>query len=81
MSALPKEQDVPVCFLIVDFKYNFSVVSLYHTHKSVTENIKHGDEIIINNPHLIHVSLEFKGKLYTYQTIKVTDITNVLVNG
>jgi Tetratricopeptide repeat protein 5 OB fold domain len=66
---------------MVDFKYNFSVVSLYHTNKSVAENIKHGDEILIKNPHIIHVSLEFKGKLYTYQTIKVTDITNVLING
>jgi hypothetical protein len=66
---------------MVDFKYNFSVVSLYHTNKSVAENIKHGDEILIKNPNIIHVSLEFKGKLYTYQTIKVTDITNVLING
>jgi hypothetical protein len=66
---------------MVDFKYNFSVVSLYHTNKSVAENIKHGDEILIKNPNIIYVSLEFKGKLYTYQTIKVTDITNVLING
>ena len=66
---------------MVDFKYNFTVVSLYHTNKSVSENIKHGDEILIKNPNIIHVSLEFKGKLYTYQTIKVTDITNVLING
>jgi hypothetical protein len=70
-----------VCFLIVDFKYNFSVVSLYHTHKSLAENIKHGDEILIKNPNIIRVSLEYKGKLYTYQTIKVTEITNVLING
>lgn len=69
-----------MCFLIVDFKYNFSVVSIYHTNKSLSETIKHGDEILIKNPTVIHTSLEYRGKLYTYQTIKVTDITNVLVN-
>ena len=34
VTHLPKEQDVPLCFLIVDFKYNFSVISLYHANKS-----------------------------------------------
>jgi len=69
-----------MCFLVVDFKYNFSVVSIYHTNKSLTDNIKAGDEILIKNPHIIHTSLEYKGKFYTYQTVKVTDITNVLIN-
>ena len=50
VSHLPKEQDVPMCFLIVDFKYNFSVVSLYHTNKFINESIKPGDEILIKNP-------------------------------
>jgi len=39
-----------MCFLVVDFKYNFSVVSIYHTNKSLTDNIKAGDEILIKNP-------------------------------
>lgn len=69
-----------MCFLIVDFKYNFSVVSIYHTNKSLNDNIKPGDEILIKNPQIIHTSLEYRGKLYTYQTVKVTDITNVLIN-
>ncbi|CDW76195.1 tetratricopeptide repeat protein 5 [Stylonychia lemnae] len=77
---LAKEQDVPMCFLVVDFKYNFSVVSIYHTNKSLTDIIKPGDEILIKNPQMIHTSLEFKGKLYNYQTLKVTDITNILIN-
>lgn len=57
---------MPVCFLIVDFKYNFSIVSIYHTNKSLSETYKHGDEILIKNPNTIFVSLEYKGKLYTY---------------
>jgi len=68
-------------FLVVDFKHNFCVVSIYHTNKSLTENIKHGDEILIKNPNLIYTSLEYKGRLYTYQTVKGTEITNILVNG
>ena len=35
VSHLPKEQDVPLCFLIVDFKFNFSGVSIYHTNKTL----------------------------------------------
>ncbi len=71
-----------MCFLVVDFKHNFSVVSLYHTNKTLAaeSHIKNGDEILIKNPDMIFTSLEFKGKLYTYQTVKVTDITNVLIN-
>ena len=83
VTHLPKEQDVPLCFLIVDFKYNFSVISLYHANKSFVQDnhLKTGDEILIKNPDIIFTSLEFKGKLYTYQTVKVTEITNILVNG
>ncbi len=70
-----------MCFLIVDFKHNFSVVSLYHTNRQLAQDIKHGDEILIKNPDVIFTSLEFKGKLYTYQTVKVTDISTILING
>jgi hypothetical protein len=45
------------------------------------QGLKAGDEILIKNPDIIFTSLEFKGKLYTYQTVKVTEITNILVNG
>ena len=48
-----------MCFLVVDFKYNFSVVSIYHTNKSLESSIKHGDEILIKNPNLIFTTLEF----------------------
>ena len=34
----------------------------------------------MKNPQVVQTSLEYRGKLYAYQTIKVTDITNVLVN-
>lgn len=43
IDHLPKDQEVPMCFLVVDYKYVFSVVSVYHTNKSLAENIKHGD--------------------------------------
>ena len=68
VTDLPKDQEVPMCFLIVDFKYNFSVLSIYHTNKSlvVDNHIKAGDEILIKNPDAIFTSLEFKGRLYTY---------------
>ena len=72
-----------MCFLIVDFKYNFSVISIYHTNKTlvVDNHLKAGDEILVKNPDVIFTSLEYNGKLYTYQTVKVTEISNILVNG
>lgn len=66
VTYLPKEQEVPLSFLVVDFKYIFSVVSIYHTNRSLSENLKAGDEILIKNPNMIYTSLEFKGKLYTF---------------
>ena len=81
VAHLPKESEVPMSFLVVDFKYIFSVVSLYQTNKSLADNIKPGDEILIKNPNMIYTSLEFKGRLYTFQTIKITDIPNILLNG
>lgn len=53
-------------FLVVDFKYIFSVVSLYHINKTLSDNIRPGDEILIKNPNMIYTSLEYKGKLYTF---------------
>ena len=57
-----------MCFLNVDFKYNFSVLSIYHTNKSLVldNHIKAGDEILIKNTDAIFANLEFKGLLYTY---------------
>ena len=74
---------MPLCFLIVDFKFNFCVISLYHANKSLVEDnhLKAGDEILVKNPDVIFTSLQFQGRLYAYQTVKVTDITNILVNG
>ncbi len=78
---LPKEQEVPLSFLVVDYKYVFSVVSLYHTNKTLSETVKAGDEFLIKNPNMIYTSLEYKGRLYTFQTIKVTEISDILLNG
>ena len=57
-----------MCFLIVDFKYNFSVLSIYHTNKSLVldNHIKAGEEILIKKADAIFANLEFKGRLYTY---------------
>ena len=35
VNTLPKEQEVPLCFLVVDHKYNFSVISIYNTNKTL----------------------------------------------
>lgn len=81
LATLDKNSDVPMCFLIVDSNYNFTVISLYQTNKSIKEMFKYGDEIIIKDPSLDFVSLEFDKKLYSYPSVKVVNILNILHNG
>merc|ERR1712178_302404 len=78
---LEKPADVPVSFLIVDFKHNFCVMSVYHVSKQLSEKIRSGSEVLVREPHLVLVQLQFKGYTYSYQCVKVTDIRNILVNG
>ena len=69
-----------MCFLIVDFKQNYTILSLYHTNKSIVERIKFEDEILIKNPHFFYVHGEEKGKIYSYPCIRVTSLNDILVN-
>lgn len=79
--GLEKESDVPLCFLLVDYKHNFCVTSIYHMSKNLTSKIRPGSEVLIKNPHLVLIQLNFKGYQYNYQCLKVTDISQILVNG
>jgi tetratricopeptide (TPR) repeat protein len=81
VNNLYKDSDVPMCFLLVDYKHNFCVTSIYHMSKSVTDKIKPGSDVLIKNPHLVLIQLQFKGYQYNYQCLKVTDISNILVDG
>jgi len=66
--------------LVVDSKNVYFVVSFYGTNNTLKEKLASGDICYIKNPQLIFTSLEFKGKLYSYQCIKVGEITDVLIN-
>mmetsp|Transcript_9290 Transcript_9290/g.15641 ORF Transcript_9290/g.15641 Transcript_9290/m.15641 type:complete len:143 (+) Transcript_9290:939-1367(+) len=81
VNNLEKQTDVPMSFLMVDYKHNFCVGSVYHTNKSIETKLKSGNEIIIKNPHLVLVTLTFKGYTYNYQCVKVTNAKNIMVNG
>lgn len=81
VHQLDKQSDVPLCFLLVDYKHNFCVASIYHTSKGLANKIKSGCEVLIKNPHLVLIQLSFKGYQYNYQCLKVTDVSGILVNG
>lgn len=81
VNSLDKDTDVPLCFLLVDYKHNFCVTSIYHLNKGLANQIKSGSEILIKNPHLVLIQLNFKGYQYNYQCLKVTDVSTILVNG
>lgn len=68
---LERPNEVPQSFLIVDSAQNFAVVSFYHTNNTLKDELKSGDLIHIKNPQLIFTSLEFKGRVYSYNNIKV----------
>jgi len=69
-----------MCFLVVDYKFNFVVISLYHTSTETKSKLKYGDEILIWNPNLQFISLEKDKKIYSYPCIWVTSVSDVLVN-
>ena len=75
VHSLDKVSDVPMCFLLVDYKHNFCVTSIYHTSKAITNKIRQGCEVLIKDPNLVLVSLKFKGYQYNYQCLKVTNIS------
>jgi len=81
VNNIYKESDVPTCFLLVDYKHNFCVTSIYHMSKNTTEKIRPGGDVLIKNPHLVLIQMSFKGYQYNYQCLKITDISNILVNG
>lgn len=81
VNFLDKNSDVPMCFLLVDFKHNFCVTSIYHMSCKLQEKIRTASEVLIKNPLLVLVQCNYKGYSYSYQCLKVTDITNLLVNG
>ena len=81
VNNIYKESDVPNCFLLVDYKHNFCVTSIYHMSKNFTDKIRLGGDVLIKDPYLVLVQLLFKGYSYNYQCLKVTDISNILVDG
>lgn len=81
VNSLDKQIDVPQCFLMVDSKHNFCVLSVYHMSKKCVDKMRAGSALLIRNPHLVLTQLQFKGYQYNYQCIKVTDVNSLLVNG
>jgi hypothetical protein len=57
VNNIYKESDVPTCFLLVDYKHNFCVTSIYHMSTGVTDKIRSGGDVLIKNPHLVLVQL------------------------
>ena len=78
---LQRPPEVPQSFLIVDSAQNFAVASFYHTNNTLQNVIKAGDLVYIKNPQLIFTSLDFRGRMYSFNCIKCAHLTDVLVNG
>lgn len=63
VCSLPKDTDVPLCFLVVDHKHNYHALSIYHMNKDISEKIKCADDVIVRNPHLEFITGEMGGKV------------------
>ena len=75
-----KDPEVPACFLCIDSKGTYTVVSLYNINKGVRDKIKYGDEILIRDPVLMFISIEYESRLLTYPCIRVINLSDLLVN-
>lgn len=73
--------DVPSTMLIVDSQHSFAVCSIYGTSKALlTAKVQSGDLLYIKNPQMVFTQMEFKGRMYSYQCMKVDELCNVLLN-
>ena len=80
VNKVERTQNIPMCFLLVDGKHNFCVLSVYHYNQDISETMRAGCEIFIRNPHLVLIQMPYKGYTYSYQCLKVTDMTSLLAN-
>lgn len=80
ICQIHKNPEVPACFLCIDSKYNYTVVSLYNINKGIKEKIKYGDEVLIRDPVLMFISIEYESRLLTYPSIRVINLSDILVN-
>lgn len=80
ICQIHKDPAVPACFLVVDSKNTYSVVSLYNINKGIKDKINYGDEILIRDPVLLFISIEYESRLMTYPCIRVINLSDILVN-
>lgn len=66
VNKVERVQKIPMCFLLVDGKHNFCVLSVYHYNQDISEEMRAGCEIFIRNPHLVLITLTYKGYTYSY---------------
>ena len=80
ICQIHKDSAIPVCFLAIDSKFEYTVISLYNINKKIENKIKYGDEILIRDPVLLFISIEFENKLLSYPSIRVMNLSDILVN-
>ena len=77
---ISKNPDIPACILCVDSKSTYTVVSLYGVTKGVKDKLKYGDEVLIRDPVLMFISIEYESRLITYPCIRVINLSDILIN-
>lgn len=80
ICQIHKDPAVPACFLVIDSKSTYSVVSIYNINKGIKDKIKFGDEILIRDPVLMFISIEYEARLLSYPCIRVITLSDLLVN-
>ncbi|CAI2369229.1 unnamed protein product [Moneuplotes crassus] len=79
ICPLKKDQEVPICFLVVDSQFKFAVLSLYNISRNI-DKVKFGDTLMVKDPTYKVVSVRYKQNVLAYSCVMVTDICNILVN-
>ena len=80
ICQIHKDPPVPACFLCIDSKQSYTVISLYNISQNVKDKINYGDEVLIRDPVLLFISIEYESKLMTYPSIRVINLSDILIN-
>ena len=65
-----------------DHKGDFFLLSVYNLSKDFTDQVKPGNsKIVVVDPVCVKTTFIHNNKTYEYKTIKVTDLTKLLLDG
>lgn len=81
IHLVPKIGEIPVSLFCCDYKGFFFIVSIYNLDKIFVNYINFQESnIVIFHPYIVESSFSYEGKKFDYYTVKVTELSNLLLD-